>query len=213
MKKNVSRVILAILALCLMVSLSGCVLNFRIVGSDVYDVYSDHISPDPVKVDVIAKGIWPVWPDLLIMNVQGTVNPLTSDASDPFDVALANDIEADLYNSLLSEAQFDDVVAEGELDDDAFKVTVFMVIPSWKELLNPSGASTAITIPDVELSKLISPEKYDSVVASLEGTCGNIPEGTLITFNINGLAQNEAKAKTIAELDLTFVIHGSAVIL
>jgi len=90
---------------------------------------------------------------------------------------------------------------------------VFMVIPSWKELLNPSGASTAITIPDVELSKLISPEKYDSVVASLEGTCGNIPEGTLITFNINGLAQNEAKAKTIAELDLTFVIHGSAVIL
>ena len=44
MKKNVSRVILAILALCLMVSLSGCVLNFRIVGSDVYDVYSDHIS-------------------------------------------------------------------------------------------------------------------------------------------------------------------------
>ncbi len=213
MKKNASRVILAVLALSLMVSLSGCILNFRIVGSDIYDVYSDEISNGPIKVDVIAKGIWPVWPDLLTVNVQGTVNPITADASDPLDVALANQIETDLYNSFSDSSEFDDVAYEGILDDDAFKVTVFMVIPSWKELLNPSGASTAITINDYLLSKLLGQEKYDSLVASLEGTCENIPEGTEITFNVNGIAENDVKNKTVAELDITFIIHGSKVII
>jgi len=212
MKKNASRVILAVLALCLMVSLSGCVLNFRIVGSDIYNVYSDHIS-DSIKVDIIAKGIWPVWPDRLVMNVQGTVNPITADASNPLDVALANEIETNLYNELYDSSQFDDVVAEGDLDDDAFMVTVFMEIPGWKELLHPSGASTAITKTDFELSKLLGQDKYDSLVASLEGTCGNIPAETKITFNVNGVARNEAKDKTIIELDITFILHGSKVVI
>ncbi|HQJ25552.1 MAG TPA: hypothetical protein PLW63_09460 [Bacillota bacterium] len=212
MKKNASRVILAILALSLMVSLSGCILNFRIVGSDIYNVYSDHIS-DSIKVDIIAKGIWPVWPDRLVMNVQGTVNPITADASNPLDVALANEIETNLYNELYDSSQFDDVVAEGDLDDDAFMVTVFMEIPGWKELLHPSGASTAITKTDFELSKLLGQDKYDSLVASLEGTCGNIPAETKITFNVNGVARNEAKDKTIIELDITFILHGSKVVI
>mgnify|MGYP001252432847 CR=1 FL=1 len=213
MKKNASRVILAVLALSLMVSLSGCILNFRIVGSDIYNVYSDHISSDPIKVDIIAKGIWPVWPDLLVMNVQGTVNPITADASDPLDVALANEIETNLYNELYNSSQFDAVAAEGDLDDDAFMVTVFMEIPGWKELLHPSGASTAITKTDFELSKLLGQEKYDSLVASLEGTCGNIPAETVITFNVNGVAKNVAKDKTVAELDITFILHGSKVVI
>lgn len=212
MKKNASRVILAVLALCLMVSLSGCVLNFRIIGSDIYDVYSDHIS-DSIKVDIIAKGIWPVWPDRLVMNVQGTVNPITADASNPLDVALANEIETYLHDELYDSSQFDAVAAEGDLDDDAFMVTVFMEIPGWKELLHPSGASTAITKTDFELSKLLGQDKYDSLVASLEGTCGNIPAETKITFNVNGVARNEAKDKTIIELDITFILHGSKVVI
>ena len=215
MKKNASRVILVVLALSLMVSLSGCILNFRIVGSDIYGIYSDHIScdPDPIKVDVIAKGIWPVWPNLLTMNVQGTVNPITADASDPLDVVLANEIETYLHDELSDSSQFDDVVAEGDLDDDEFMVTVFMVIPDWKEFLNPSGASTAITIPGIELSKLLGQDKYDSLVDSLKGTCGNIPEGTAVTFNVNGIAENDVKNKTVAELDITFILHGSKVII
>lgn len=214
MTRSSLRNLVTAAALVLMISLTGCILVFTVVGSDVYDVYSTGIDNDPIKVDVTVKGLWPVWPDTLTASITGTVNPVgePADAGNPVDVNLANTIEAELYSELWNggDNEYESVTAEGVLSDDVFSVEVVMAIPGLKDLAAQGGATASLAFNDVSLEDLLQPPSYSELVADLQQACSSIPTGNAVRTMLSG--ELTKGTKLIGDLEITFILNGSQIL-
>lgn len=200
-------------ALILMISLTGCILVFTVVGSDVYEVNSnDGVTNGPIAVDVTVKGFWPVWPETLNATVWGTVDPVgsPSDALDAEDIVIANMIEDNLYDQFSGSNQFDSVTAENVETDDVFRVSVVMPIPGLKELASQGGATSSLAFTDVSLLDLLKAERYNEMVANLQNACANIPTGNSVRTTLEGSLTKGSKL--IGDFEVTIILHGSQIL-
>jgi len=200
MKKNVSRVILAILALCLMVSLSGCVLNFRIVGSDVYDVYSDgkvensDFEEDVMSVDVEVTGFIPAIPTVLEVELEGLIMSMSMD---PSEIDLALDTISDyLYDFLGFDSCTFDVVTDTFVVYGEFTLSDF---------LGAIGMSSPETdLGSIQLSKIIGTDAYNNFITRIAYVSGNYTDpATSIDYALTG-ALKTSSGRVVGSLELWF---------
>jgi len=210
MKQKIVRTSLVVLVLAMALSLSGCIMNFSVVGDEDLYTYDSTglIGPalvDEIKVIVAVKGFIPSWPDLLTLELSGAVEPVNP--------ALANVIEQQLHDALSEgDSPFYSVVMEDAAlgTDSNYRVTAFLDIPEWQSLI-PTSASTSISTPALSLSALLGAEAYDQLETSLMEACSNIPLGTSVSLTLDGTLDNTAKNKVIGTMLLNFMLNGSLI--
>ncbi len=210
MKQKFVRALLVVLVLAMALSLSGCIMTFSVTGDEDLYTYDGTglIGPalvDEIKVIVTVKGIIPTWPDLLTLELSGTV--------DPANPALANIIEQQLHDALSeTDSPFYSVVMEDTAlgIDSSYKVTAFLDVPEWQTLI-PTSASTSISTPALSLSALLGAEAYDQLEASLMEACDHIPFGASVSLSLDGTLENTVKNKVIGIMLLNFMLDGSLI--
>lgn len=210
MKQKIIRTLLVVLVLAMALSLSGCIMTFSVTGDEDLYTYDGTglIGPalvDEIKVIVTVKGFIPTWPDLLTLELSGTVEPANP--------ALANIIEQQLHDALSEgDSPFYSVVMEDTAlgIDSSYKVTAFLDVPEWQTLI-PTSASTSISTPALSLSALLGAEAYDQLETSLMDACNNIPFGTSVSLSLDGTLENTAKNKVIGTMLLNFMLDGSLI--
>jgi len=210
MMRKIFRPLLILLVFAMALSLSGCMMTFNVVGDEDLYTYDSTglIAPplvDEVEVIITVKGLLPTWPDLLTVELYGTV--------DPVNPALANIVEQQLYDALTeTDSPFYSVVMEDDAIgvDSGYKVTAFLDIPEWQSFI-PHTASTSITTPAIPLSTLLGDEAYDLLETSLIGACSNIPFGTSVSLALDGTLENTIKNKIIGTMNLNFMLNGNLI--
>lgn len=210
MKRSIGRIALLLLALAMMVTLSGCTIFFTITGSDSYviwpngDILNGSLEECQIEMDVSTKGSILKDPKYLNIELEGLLmsmemNPVQIDAA-------LEDIGAYLETAL----SFDDHTVDTV--GDTFTITGrYELIDFWSDM-GISGLAVAAE-EQVLLSAIIGTTAYDQLIDSIVDATNDLTaNGSSIDFEMAG-ALESSDAKVVGDFILWFDSINPAIII
>lgn len=208
MKRGIVRVLACAAVLLLAMSLSGCLLNFTIIGKEDYTVTSEGLQGGPAKVLVTVRGAVPKWPEVVVYEITGEVH---NDG--------LNEAQLDALADALSGAMYDylgfDSFSGSTLEGNPFWISKEEAMPSISEWLVIGAKAEELGPYEWDLHRVIGHDLYEALMAELERLCDEELTdpyyGTTVDIKLKGTMKT-SYGSVIATLDCDFTVVGPDVV-
>jgi len=208
MKRGIVQALACAAVLLLAMSLSGCLLNFTIVGKEDYTVTSEGLQGGPAKVLVTVRGAVPKWPEVVVYEITGEVH---NDG--------LNEAQLDALADALSGAMYDylgfDSFSGSTLEGNPFWISKEEAMPSISEWLIIGAKAEELGPYEWDLHRVIGHDFYEALMAELERLCDEELTdpyyGTTVDIKLKGTMKT-SYGSVIATLDCDFTVVGPDVV-